>query len=450
VKVSTERLPESQLVLQIEVEDERLEKAKQSAYKRLASKVKVPGFRPGKAPPAVLRNHIGEDIIVHEAIDRLMPEVYREALEQEDINPIDRAEYELVTEQPLVAKFTVPLRPSVDLGGYRDIRIEKEQVTVEPERVDESLEDLRHRYATFEPVDRPIQWGDAIRADVKATLDDGSTLVSEDDAEFQLLEERPIALPGFAEGLLGGVKGGETTFQAEVPQDWQNESQRGKTVTYTVNLKEFKQEVLPELDDDFARQVGEGFDSLEALRQRIETDLHTALENEATRRYQDQAVDALVEGATLEYAPVMIEREIDHLLEDQAAVQDHAKGKKNTRDDVERFLQRVGKTEAEVREEFRPIAETRIRRTLVLSQLSETEDIEVDDAQVDAEIERMAEGAGSQADELRRLFSTDAAKESIRRSLRTRNTLDRLVEITSGEVDMPEEAEASTPLATES
>jgi trigger factor len=447
VKVSTERLPESQVRLEIEVDDERLEKAKESAYRRLAKKAKVPGFRPGKAPRAVLERHLGPEIIRQEAIDRLMPEVYREALEQEDLDPIDRAEYELVTEEPLVASFTVPVRPTVDLGNYEALRLPREAVTVEPERVQEGLEALRHRYATLEPVSRPIQWGDIIRADVHGTLEDGTVIVQDEDAEFQLLEERPIALPGFSDGLLGREKGSAFDFEATTPEDHPDERVRGSKVTYSVNVKELKQEVLPELDDEFAQQVGEGFPTLADLRSRIEADLLQALENEATHRHQDETLDALAERATLEYPPVLVEREIDRLIEEQSSVgrqaQAGSRTATNQREELDRYLQRIGKSEEEARTELHPVAETRVRRSLVLSELREAEHIEVSDAEVAEEIERLASGAGNQADEFRRLFSSDGAKDSLRRSLMTKKTLDRLVQIASDGAAL-QEAQAST------
>jgi len=441
VKVSTERLPESQVLLQIEVEDERLERAMQSAYRRLAAKVKVPGFRPGKVPRNVLERHVGEDVIRQEAIDRLMPEVYREALEQESIEPIDRAEFELVTEQPLVAKFTVPVRPKVDLGDYTALRVPREAVVVEPERVQESLEALRHRYATLEPVTRPIAWGDIVRADVHATAD-GTTLVTEDDAEFQLQEGRTISLPGFAEALVGREKGAEFEVEVPVPEDAPDERLRGRQARYQVRIKEVKQEILPELDDEFARQVGEGFPSLVALRSRIEEDLRQALENEAEHRYHDEALDALVGRAAIEFPPVLVERETERLLREQSDAGRPGRGG-SSRDDLERYLHQIGKSEEEARAELRPLAEARVRRSLVLSELAEAEHIEVTDAEVQGEIERLASGVSGSADEVRRLFSSDSAKGSLRRSLMTRKTLDRLAEIASADGAQLEEAQAS-------
>jgi trigger factor len=443
VKVSTEPLPPAQVVLQLEVEDERLERAIESTYRRLAKRVKVPGFRPGKVPRAVLERHLGGDAVRLEAIDELMPQLYREAIEQEQIDPIDRAQYELVTEHPLVAKFTVPLKPSVDLGDYHALNVEREPVTVEPERVQEALESLRRRYATLEPVERPVQWGDIVRADIKTSVE-GEAQGKDEDAEFQLVEGRVISLPGFAEALIGREKGAEFEFDVPVPDEVTDERLRGKQAHYRVALKEVKQEVLPELDDEFARQAGEGFPSLEALRERVEADLRDALEEQARHRYEDEVLDALADRAQLEYPPVLIERETERFIREQSGLgpadgRRAPKGGPSEREQLERYLRQAGKSEQELREEVRPLAEARIRRSLVLSELAEAEHIEVNEPEVEAEIERLASGV-SQADELRRLFSSDNAKESLRRSLLTRKTLDRLVEIASGEA-APQESE---------
>jgi trigger factor len=429
VKISTERLPESRVELKIEVDDDRLERAMDSAYKRLASKVKIPGFRPGKAPRAVLDRHMGEHAVFHEAIDRLLPEVYREALDQEDINPIDQAELELVTEQPLVAKFTVPVRPTVDLGDYASLRVPTEPVVVEPESVQEQMEALRHRYASLEPVDRAIQWGDVIRADIDGTVAD-NPIVHEEDAEFQLVEDRIVSLPGFAEELIGQEKGNELEFELTVPGDVQDERMRGLQAHYRVHIKEIKQELLPDLDDEFARQAGEGFSDLTALRSRLEDDMRQALENEAERQYHDRILEALIDRAELEYPPVLVERETEQMLRQQSG-ESSQPGRSGTssREELERYLRQAGKSEEELRDELRPLAETRVRRSLVLSELIEAEHINVTDGEVEAEVSRMASGVGDQADDVRRLFSNDNAKESLRRSLVATKTLKRLAQI---------------------
>lgn len=439
MKFSTERIPGSQLVVEIEVDDERVEKAKASAFRRLAAKTRIPGFRAGKAPRAVLERHLGEHAILHEAIDRLLPEVYGEALEQEKIDPIDQAGVEMVTEEPLVVKFTVPVKPSVDLGDYASLRVPQEPVVVEPERIQEGLEELARRYATVEPVARPIEWGDIVTADVRGEVE-GKVFVKEEDTEFPVQEGRVISMPGFTDALVGREKGAEFEIELTVPEDAPGEALRGKQAKYQVVIKEVKQEVLPELDDPFAQQVGEGFSDLGALRTRVEDDIRQTLEGEEERRYHDSIVEALVQRAEIDYPPVIVERETERMLREQASAM--AGGRQN--DQLERYLQQVGKSESELRSELRPMADERVQRSLVLSQVAEAEHIDVKDAEVETEIDRLTSGAGGQADEVRRLFSTDGAKESLRRSLVSKGTLERLVQIASADEAVADEAQTNT------
>ena len=450
MKVTKENLPDSCVELKIEVDDERLERAMKSAFKRLASQVKIPGFRPGKAPRAVLERHVGERAILYEAIDQLMPQVYGEALDQEEIEPVGQADYELITEEPLVAKFIVPVRPTVDLGDYTSLRVPTEAVAIEPERVQDNLEALRHRYATFEPVDRPTQWGDIIRADVEGTVN-GNAIVREEDVEFQLQEGRTISLPGVAEQLIDREKGGEFEFEVKVPEDAPDERVRGSQAHYRVRIKEAKQEILPELDDEFARQVGEGFSDLTALRTRIEEDMRQALEAEAEHQYHDRILEALADRAQLDYPPILIDREVERLMREQSGGPPQVSGRSDPRrrtasaGELERYLERVGKSEDELRAEMRPVAERRVRRSLVLSQVTEAEDIHVTDGEVEAEISRIASGVGEQGEEVRRLFSDESARESMRRSLLTKKTLERLAQIAATDGATSEEAQASAP-----
>lgn len=423
MKVSAERIPEGQVVLQIEVESERLEGALDSAYRRLVKKTQVPGFRPGKAPRAMLERYLGEHALLHDAIDRLLPQVYQEAVEEQQLDPIDFPEVEIVTEQPLVLKATVPLRPTVDLGDYQALRVPRDPVAVDPERVQEQLERLGQRYATLEPVRRPLQWGDIVRADVFGAVGQ-TTLVDEKDVEFRLREGEVISLPGFAERLIGAEEGAELSFELPVPPDSGDPRLAGESCSYRLVIHGVKEEKLPELDDDFARQVGEGFPTLVALRERIASDLQRIEEEVGERRYHDQIISALLARAELDYPPVLVEREVDRLLQEQAGPAQQGR-------DLERYLQRVGKSEEELRAELRPPAEERVRRSLVLSQVAEAENITVGDAEVEAEVERLVAGAGEQADEARRLFASEQGRDALRRSLLTRKTLERLVDIAS-------------------
>ena len=424
MKVSTERVPQSQVVLEIEVEPERLEKSLDAAYRRIVQRTNVPGFRRGKAPRAMLERQIGHDALLEEALDRLIPEVYREALEQEDIDAIELPQMEMVSSEPLVMKATVPVRPTIDLGDYHNMWIPREPVVVPEERVDEALDQLRHRYANLEPVKRPADWGDVVTADVRGAID-GRVLFDRSDVEFQLRKDRPVFVPGLAEEIIGLTKGAEKEMDLPLPGDFPDADLAGKACHCRVAVHEVKEEHLPDLDEAFARQVGEGFAGLDALRQRLTEDLRKAEEEAELDRYQDQVLAMLAESAQIEYPPVLVENEIDHLLRDQVG----PRGEKG----MEQYLQQIGKSEEDLREQLRPMAEESVRHSLLLSKVTEVENITVDENEVAEEAERMISAAGPRADEFRRVFGNSAGRDAIRRSLLTRKTWDRLVEIVSSD-----------------
>ena len=418
VKVSTERLPESQVVLEIEVEAEQMERSLERAYRKLVQRVVVPGFRKGKTPRNMLERHVGRGRLVQEALDSLIPEAYNLAIDEHEVDPIGQPAIELVQEEPLSFKATVPVRPTVELGDYNSLRVEREAVSVDPKEVDADLEDLRHRYAIHEPAERPVRMGDIVRADVRGVID-GREVYAVEDAEFHLREGSVILLPGFAEGLVGAEKGVSKEVPVTPPSGSQPVS--GESGTFTVIVKEVKEERLSELDDQFAREVGEGFATLDALRERLNSNRRERLEAEAEDAYRQKALAALTEQAEkLEFPALLVEREMERLVQGQA----RAVGQ-----DVERYLQMVGRSPAELQEELRPLALEQVRNSLALSRLAEVEEVKVEPAEIDAEVEKLVSSSGPQAEPVRQMFSGPEAREAIGSSLVTRKTLDRLVEI---------------------
>jgi trigger factor len=422
LKVSTEKIPESQVLMTIEVEPERLDAAREKALRKLAPKAKVPGFRPGKAPKNMVLNYFGEERVLDEALDVLVPDIYREALEaDESIDAIARPRLVVETTDPLVVKATIPVRPTVELGDYLSVRVAIEPVAVDESRVDETVQVLRKRASTLEPIERAITWQDVIRIDVLGSVE-GEKMVDQKDIEIQLSEDRDVLFAGFEEALLGHKKGDAVEFTLTVPEEIKSEKFAGKQCDFVVNIAETKEEILPELDEAFVKAVGEGFESLDALRVRIREDIEKAEEQQRDNRYHDQILTKLVELATIEFPPVMLDVEIDRIIRDQA--QQIGAG-----ENLEGYLSAIGKTAEEAREELRPVADTRLRRSLVLSQLTGAENIEVADEEIEAEIEKMTESAGQQSAQLRQLFDSENGRDTIRRNLMTRKTLDRLVEI---------------------
>lgn len=425
MKVTLERLPESRVQLQIEIDDERLEKSLDSAYKRIAQRNRFPGFRPGKAPRPIVERAVGREGLIREALDKLVPAAYNEAIETENVDAIGQPELEIEQLEPVKFTATVPIRPSVTLNDYRSIRVEPETAEVTGEMVEEQVLLLRRRHATQVPVDRAIQWEDVIIADVKAT-EDGNQFLDDENAEFPLREGKVLFVPGLAEAFLGMEKGEEKTLDIEIPEDFHIEQLKGKTATFTLTIHEVKEEQLPEADDEFANTINaEEFPDFATLRTRIESDIKASLENEAETKFRNEVVDKLVEGATLEYPRVLVEHEIDHLVREAMG---------NNQQQYQTYLQQLGRSEVEFRETWREAADMRLRRSLVLSELAEAEGLDVSAEEIEEELDTLVAPMGDDAARFRQMFATEEGVSTIRRNLLSRKTLDRLAAIAKGEL----------------
>lgn len=435
MNVTIERLPESQILLQIEIEPERLQGAMDKAYRRLAPRARVPGFRPGKAPRAMVERYLGRETLLHDALDRLIPEAYDEAIAQTGIEPVGQPELDLAGLEPVVIKAVVPVRPTVDLGDYRSIRVEQEPETVDDQTIEQTIEQLRRRYATVAPVERPVQQGDFLRADVQAVAD-GEEIFDHKDVEFRADPEQSRFFPALAERLIGMADGETREITVDVPEDAANSRLAGKQVTYTVTLREIKEEELPELNDEFALMVGEGFPTMDALREHLRTDARKRAEDEAKRRYEQKVLDALVAGATMEFPPLLADREAKRLLDSQLG--DGA----DQRQAMHRYLAQIGKSEDDLRRELLPVASERVARSLALSQLTDDEGLSVTAEEIEAEIERIATDSGAEADKIRAVFADQSGHSLIENQLLTRKTYERLTDIAMGR-PLPERSAAA-------
>ncbi len=452
----------------IEVDEDRVEAARAKAVRKLAPKAKVPGFRPGKAPANMVRQYFGEERVFDEALDILVPDVYREAVEaDESIFPIARPRLVVETTEPLVVKATIPVQPTVELGDYLGVRIVTEDVVVDASRVDETILLLRRRAATHEPHERAIEWRDIITMDVKATVAPAltdlqatgpETMIDQQDIEVQFDEERDVLFPNFEEAIIGATKGEQVEFDLDVPEAITDPKYAGKKAHFVVTIKETKSETLPEIDEEFLKALGETFESEDALRERVLSDITKTETEQRDNRYHDAVLTELIERSKIEFPPVMLDSEIDRVFHDRI-------GHFEKPEELERYLAAIGKTADEVRQEISPVADLRLRRSLVLSEVSEAEKVEATEEDIAAEIETMTASAGAQGEQLRGMFDTENGRETIRRNLVTRKTLAKLVDIAiqdggatkpTAEVEKPkkskkkaEKAEASEPVATD-
>ena len=418
MKVTSEKRENSQLVLKVEADPEEMERSLDEAYRQLAKRTDVPGFRRGKAPRVMLESYLGKEALREEALEQLVPQLLGRAIEEQGIDAISQPELEILQSEPvLIFQATVALRPSVELGDYRRISIAAEPVDVTEEEVEKALEDVRYQHAPWLPAERAVQFGDLVTIDVKGTLE-GEPVLDRNGLEYQVLQDFPFPVPGFAENLVDTEIGREKEFTISFPADYERSELAGKEYVFRVQVSEIKEKGLPELDDEFARSLGQGLETVDALRQRVKSNLKAMAEERARKHLEEKAIQALVERSRVEFPPVLVEREIDRLVRERGAT-------------VEGHLRDRGKSEEELRGELRPLATERITRSLVLGKMAEEEGIEVTEAEIDEEVERMVQGAGEKGEEVRRVLGAAAARQSLEDALLTRKTIQRLVEIAS-------------------
>jgi len=418
MKVTTERIEGSRVVLNVETDKDEMDKSMERAYRRLAAKTAVPGFRKGKAPRPMLERYLGREALVEEAANLLLMESYDKALEEHKVEAIARPQVEVIQVEPLSFKATVPVRPTVELGDYHEIKLIPEPVVVTDDEVNEALERLRNMRATWEPVEREAKLEDLLNIDVEGTAQ-GKVVISEKGGWYPLSPGPSSSLPGFSEQLEGAKKGEEKTFVLKLSQDFKELS--GQECNFKVLVNDIKQKNLPDLDDEFARSLGRGVETLDALRAKVSSDIKSEKERLARTRLEAKAIDALVAISRLEYPDILVENEIDRLIEER-------KQYLGEKDSLENYLKNAKKTEEEFRNELKPMAEAFIRSSLVVEKLGELEKIEVGDSEVEAAVERVIQGANND-ERVRQLFSSASGRESLRRNINIQKTIDRLVDI---------------------
>lgn len=426
MKVTNEKTENRQAFLTVEMEPDEVEESLEKSYHRLAKKANIPGFRKGKAPRDVLERHIGKEGLLEDALNSLLPEAYEKAIKEQKIEAFAQPRIEIAQTDPVIFKVEVPLTPTIKLGDYHHIQVAPEPVELTEDDVNAAIEQLRHQHATWEPVERPVDFNDLVSLDVDSTIE-GEPFINQKGVQYQVIRELSLPVPGFAEQLVGVKRDEEKEFRLQLPSDYSRSELAGKESLFKVKVTEIKQEKLPELNNKFAKEVSPDFKSLKSLRKTVSTDLKLRAEEKARIDFEERVIEAVVDITELEFPPILVEMEIDQLINQQLRRwQMGGKG-------LEEYLGSINKTEEELREELHPLATKRVTRSLALGRIAEEEKFEVSDSEISAEIENMTKDAGEdKKDELNEYLNTPQVRKSIEQVLITRKTIQRLVEIAKG------------------
>jgi trigger factor len=423
ISVAVERQPASRVQLRVEAPATELDAAVDAALRRLAGRVRLPGFRPGKAPAAMVERAVGWDTVRQEAVDTLLPDLYSRALDQAGVQPVDDPELDLSPVergQPFVFTATVTVRPDVELGDYSSLRVDVPATEVTDEQVDEMIEELRRRNSELRDVERPAQAGDVLRCTL--VMRRGDELLSGDEENDRDLDiDRERLLPGLADALIGTQAGQQRSFQLTLPEDFAREELRNATVDVDVTITAVRERILPPLDDSLAAFDEEHGASLEELRADYRRRLEEVTAERDREALEAAALEALRDHLVVELPESMVERELDRQVADlEARLQQMGMP-------LDRYLEYSGTTVEKVRGERREAAVQRLRLELALDALVEAEGIEVDEAAVVAEEQRVARGRKLTAAQRRRLH------QGAHVDLARRAAGERLIEIVRGD-----------------
>ena len=396
------KLAPTQVELLIPISAEEMKEAEERAFKRLAKNAKLPGFRPGKVPRKVFEQAYGTASITNEAMEDVVPAVYAKAVREHDIDPVDRPKMELLPEedgQPARIKAVVDVRPEIELKDYKGLPAEREAVTVTDEDVDRALHTLARERSTLVPAEREARLGDIATLDYEGKIDgvafEGGTAKGQ---QTELSEDRFI--PGFVAGVVG-MKAGETRdVEATFPEQYQQTELAGKKAVFTITLHELKELELPPIDDELAKAVSQ-HENLDALKADIRERLKAAADARIRRRVGNELVDNLIAQYDFPLPEVMVQRELESMVSDGAGMA--------TRMGMsfEDYLKAVDKTEEDLRADFRPEAEKRVKGTLILEAIAKAENITATPADIQGELQSLARQYGQPVDRIRQALGNN-------------------------------------------
>lgn len=412
MSVQVEKLEKNMAKLTVEVPAEEVEKALQAAYMKEKNKISIPGFRKGKVPRAMIEKMYGAAVFYEEAANILIQDNYAAAMEESKEDIVSRPTIDIVqieSGKPFIFTAEVAVRPEVTLGKYKGVQVTKIDTTVTDEEVEAALEKEQQKNSrTVTVTDRPVANGDTAVIDFEGFVD-GVAFEGGKGENHPLEIGSHSFIDTFEDQLVGHNAGDEVEVNVTFPEKYQAADLAGKPAVFKVKINEIKAKELPELNDEFASEVSE-FDTLAEYKESLKKDLEKKKQDEAKRTKEDEAIQKIIDKSKMEIPEAMIDTQCETMIEEFA--QRIAQSGLS----MDQYLQFSGLTVDGLKEQVRPEALTRIQSSLVLEQIAKEENIEVSDADVDAEIEKMAKNYGMEADKLKE-YMGEGEKESMKREL---------------------------------
>lgn len=443
LQISKEERENRELVLTIAVDQARVDQELRKAARKIAVDYRIPGFRKGKAPYHVIVQQVGLQPLYNEFVETLGQTVYKEALEQEKLEPYARASLEDVKLEPqLTYTLAMPLDPKIDLGEYQALRVEEDPIAIDEATVERRLDEYRDQQAGWVTVDRPSDYGDKLNLNVRSVLVDeaGAPILKEDGNESIVLEENdwdvtpdqenPMEPPGFDEALLGMKTGEEKEFILSWPAEGQS-IYAGKQARFHVTLNAIQAYEKAELTDEFAQTIGPDFATLDDLKESIRVTLREQAKGQAENVYLEKVLDAMLAQSKLIYPPVVIEDQIDSMINDME-MQLRRFGLQDMKD----YYRQTGQDPEQMRVSLRPQALQQAERNLIISEVLRTENLTNSDEDIEARINTLLAGNDPEtAEQLATMFRQESGRAILESQLLREKAINRILAIARGKGD---------------
>lgn len=411
-------------VLEVEVGAERVSAALDKAFNTVVKKTSIPGFRKGKVPRSIFEARFGVESLYNDAIDILLPEAYSEAVDEADIFPVDRPEIEIeqfAKGETFKFKAKVTVKPEVKLGEYKGLEVPVAKAEVSEEDVNEELTRLQQRHAELSVLEEgAAENGDVVVIDFDGSVD-GVQFEGGQAERYSLELGSNSFIPGFEEQVVGMATGDFKDVSVTFPDSYHAVELAGKDAVFKVKVHEIKRKNLPELDDEFAKDVSE-FDTLDEFKADLKSQIATRKENEVKAAKESAAVEKAAENAEVEIPEAMISSETENM------VRDFDNRLRQQGMNLEMYTGFSGQTTDDLKEQMKEEASKRVRNNLVLEQIAKEENIEVSDEEVTAELEKMAGQFQRDAEEVRNILAANGSLASLSDEIKLRKTIEVLVE----------------------
>ena len=423
MSVQVENLEKNMAKLTIEVTAEDLEKALNAAYQRQKKNISIPGFRKGKVPRAMVEKMYGPAVFYEDAVNSLIPQEYAKAADESGLDIVSQPEIDVVQIEkgkPFIFTAEVAVKPEVTLGEYKGLEVPKADLEVTDEEIEAELKKEQEKNArTIHVEDRAAQEGDKVTIDFEGFVD-GVAFEGGAGKDYPLTLGSKTFIPGFEEQLVGVALEQPVDVNVTFPEDYQAEERKGKEAVFKCVIHKIEAKELPELDDDFAKDVSE-FDTLEEYKKEIKDNIEKRKADAAKTEKENAVVDKAIENAQMDIPEAMVKTQINQMIDDFARrIQSQGLT-------MEQYMQFTGSTRETMQEQMRPQAMKRIQSRLVLEKVAEVENIQISDEKLDEELTKMAEMYKMELDKFKELVD-DYQKDQMKKDLAVQEAVTLMAE----------------------